>query len=235
MNRTKATSDFFMHPKNLWATRPAAVLGTIVAMMAAPLATTGCVNEAGIQNPPATWTYKQNPELPTDGKTYRTTGPQARYGENGTEFQPTLGGTGGYQGTTREWLRGITAPRRVQAEAGTGSAPGAERPSSSFDLEQSQLKSSDAPSQPAASLLRPDPRDKSKPAGSPGAIAPGAVVGGQGTGAGTATTGTAGATGGGMTSGSGPAAGTAAGPGASPVIGTRSGTAGGGATGTGRP
>lgn len=230
-----------MHPKNLRAARPAAVLATAATLAA--LATTGCVNEAGIQSPPATWTYKQNPETPTDGKMHRTTGPQARYGENGTEFQPTLGGTGGYQGASRgEPLAGITEPRRVKAEAGTGSAPGAERPSSSFDLEQSQLKSSGAPSQPAASSLRPDPRDKPKPAGSPGAIAPGTVVGGQGagtgtatTGTGTATTGTAGATGGGMTSGNGPAAGTAAGPGASTVIGTRSGTAGSGATGTGRP
>jgi hypothetical protein len=252
MNRTKATSHFFMYPKNLWATRPAAVLAA-TATLAATLATAGCVNEAGIQKPPASWTYKQNPETATDGRMHRTTGPQARYGQNGTEFQPTLGGSGGYQGeSSREPLAGITEAGRKRAEAGTGSAPGAQRPASSFDLEQSQLKSTGKPSQPAASSLRPDPRDRPKAAGAPGAIAPGAVVGGQGaggaaTGAGTAggmTSGGgangAGANGAGATQGTSSGAASGSGgattsPGTSSVIGTRSGAAGGGATGTGRP
>lgn len=218
-------------------------------MAVGALAASGCVNEAAIQKAPGTWTYKENHDAATDGRVEANTGPQARYGaRTAPEFSPPLGGSGGYQGVGPQPLGGITGNKRTaqRAESGTGSAPGADRPATSFQLESSQQKTSGTPIQPSASRLPAAPRRTSPPnsapntngaAGAGGGAIPGPATGaagrGSGAGAGRAGQGAAGATSGANgasgqgTNGGGAASGAAgsppAGGQASTVVGVRAG------------
>jgi hypothetical protein len=77
-----------------------AAAGAVLLIAAA--GSTGCVNQYGIQNPPGSWTYKQDREAPIDRGESPAAGPQSRAGTRTSELYGAVGGSGGYMGTREE-------------------------------------------------------------------------------------------------------------------------------------
>ena len=94
--------SFSQSGRDAEAPKTLAIAAAGAVLLIAAAGSTGCVNQYGIQNPPGSWTYKQDREAPIDRGESPAAGPQSRAGTRTSELYGAVGGSGGYMGTREE-------------------------------------------------------------------------------------------------------------------------------------